>query len=114
MYADHLVQCAKPDRTRSHNHLSRIGAIQVDPFTVNIPLSSVSNSITVDTLAGNDLLTLDFSGCGFIPSGGILYNGGTQTGSPGDQLVIIGGSRQPRLLISPITMTAASRFQAEL
>ncbi len=89
------ISCSAPNlivHDPNNNLSAGIGAIQVDPFTVSIPLSSVSNSITVDTLGGNDLLTLDFSGCGFIPSGGILYNGGTQTGSPGDRLVIVGGS----------------------
>ena len=60
----------------------------------SVPLASITGNITVNTLGGNDTLTtLDLSGCDFIPAGGLTYNGGTQTSTPGDKLVITGGSQ---------------------
>src|SRR6185436_12093810 len=47
----------------------------------------------VNTLGGNDTLTLNLGGGDFIPAGGLSYAGGTQTSGPGDQLVITGGAQ---------------------
>jgi hypothetical protein len=70
------------------------GATQVDPNTVDIPLSSVTGQIQVNTGGGNDTLTLDFTGGSVIPAGGIAYNGGTQTSvPPGDTLALVGGNQ---------------------
>ena len=54
-------------------------------------LSSITGSITVNTLGGNDTLTLDLAGCNFT-AGGVIFNGGDPTTGPGDKLVILGGS----------------------
>ncbi len=50
------------------------------------------NTITVNGLAGNDSLTVDYTGGNPIPSGGLSYAGGTQTGTPGDSLSLLNGS----------------------
>ena len=62
-------------------------------LNVSVPLASVTGSITVNTLGGNDKLILDLSGCNFIPAGGVAFNGGAQTSTPGDTLVITGGNQ---------------------
>jgi hypothetical protein len=63
-------------------------AAQVD-VTVSIPISSISSNIQVNTLGGNDLLTVDSS---MVASGKpILYSGGDPTsGPPGDGLALSG------------------------
>jgi CSLREA domain-containing protein len=68
------------------------GATQIDIHTVEVSFVSIS-SIHVNTLGGNDTLTLDLSGGDIIPDGGLTFNGGDPTSSPGDKLSIIGGSQ---------------------
>ena len=48
------------------------------------------SSILVSTLAGNDSLTVDFSGGNPVPPGGISYDGGTDTA--GDGFTILGSA----------------------
>ena len=69
-----------------------VGATQVDIHTVEVSFASIS-SIHVNTLAGNDTLTLDLSGGDIIPDGGLTFNGGDPTSSPGDKLIVSGGSQ---------------------
>lgn len=77
-----------------NNRLSAgAGATQVDLHTVDVPISSITGSIQVNTLAGNDTLTLNFANGNFIPSGGVSYAGGDPTTGPGDKLIINGGSQ---------------------
>ncbi len=65
------------------------GAVGANTNTVTIPFGSVAGSqILVNTLAGNDSLTVDFSLGNFSKS--ISYDGGTQTTS--DSLTLTGGS----------------------
>ncbi|MBC7853148.1 MAG: hypothetical protein IAF94_06910, partial [Pirellulaceae bacterium] len=68
---------------------ARPGTTQVDAHTVIIPISSISSHIRVNTLAGNDLLTVDSS---MVSTGkSIIFSGGDPTsGPPGDALVISG------------------------
>ncbi|HEV8606351.1 MAG TPA: right-handed parallel beta-helix repeat-containing protein [Tepidisphaeraceae bacterium] len=47
-------------------------------------------TLTFNTLAGNDKLIVDFINGNPIPTGGISYDGGAQSGTPGDSLVLIG------------------------
>ncbi|MBK6589387.1 MAG: Ig-like domain repeat protein [Acidobacteria bacterium] len=54
-------------------------------------LSSITGNITVNTLGGNDSLTLDLAGCNFTANG-VTFNGGDPTSAPGDKLIILGGS----------------------
>ena len=68
------------------------GATQVNANTVDVPLASLT-SIQVNTLGGNDTLTLNLANGNFIPSGGLGYAGGSQTSTPGDKLVITGGNQ---------------------
>lgn len=70
-----------------------VGATQIDPNTVEVPLASISGNIQVNTLGANDTLTLALAGGDFIPAGGVTYAGGPQTSVPGDKLVITGGSQ---------------------
>jgi hypothetical protein len=76
----------------SHTLTAGAGASQVDANTVDVPLASIS-SIQVNTLAGNDVLTLDFTGGNFLPGSGLSYAGGAQTSTPGDRLAIVGGTQ---------------------
>ncbi len=52
--------------------------------------SSFSGILLINGGSGNDLLTADFTGGDPVPAGGILFEGGGQTGFPGDGLEIIG------------------------
>lgn len=71
-----------------------VGATQIDPNTVEVPFASISGgNIQVNTLGGNDLLTLNFAGGNILPTGGLSYAGGTQTSTPGDKLAITGGTQ---------------------
>jgi hypothetical protein len=66
-------------------------ATRVDMHTIWVPFDVVSgDSVIVDTLGGNDTLTIDFSLGDFAKA--IEYRGGEQTGSPGDVLVLTGGT----------------------
>ncbi|HMQ04014.1 MAG TPA: Ig-like domain repeat protein [Pyrinomonadaceae bacterium] len=58
-----------------------------------VPIADVTGSITINGLGGNDTLTVDLSGCNFIPAGGLFFNGGDPTTAPGDTLNIVGGSQ---------------------
>jgi CSLREA domain-containing protein len=70
-----------------------VGASQIDPNTVEVPLVSISGNIQINTLGANDTLTLALAGGDFIPAGGVNFDGGAQTSIPGDKLVITGGSQ---------------------
>ncbi|MFO0866899.1 MAG: autotransporter-associated beta strand repeat-containing protein [Gemmataceae bacterium] len=56
--------------------------------------TSITGAFTINGLAGNDTLTVDLSAGNPIPAAGIVFNGGSQSGTPGDRLVISGGSDQ--------------------
>ncbi len=58
------------------------------------PTFASLTSLTINGLGGNDSLQVDLSGGDPIPAGGLTYNGGTQSGSPGDVLSITGGTTQ--------------------
>ncbi|MFM9960443.1 MAG: beta-propeller fold lactonase family protein, partial [Planctomycetaceae bacterium] len=66
------------------------GATQVNANTVDVPLASITGNIQFDGLAGDDTLTVDFSGGNPIPAGGISFAGGSQTTT--DQLFLTGGT----------------------
>ena len=68
------------------------GRLSSIPNTCDVPQASVTGNIQVNTLGGNDSLTLNFASGNFVPSGGLVYNGGAQSGSPGDTLTVTGGS----------------------
>ncbi|GHC64426.1 HYR domain-containing protein [Ulvibacter litoralis] len=59
-----------------------------DGDEILVPIASVTGDIQVNTLAGDDVLTVDFSGGNFTDS--INYNGGTQT--IGDAMSLTGVS----------------------
>ena len=69
------------------------GTTQVDANTVSVPFANITGNITVNTLDGNDTLTLALAGGNIFPPGGIFYNGGAQTSTPGDKLIITGGNQ---------------------
>src|SRR5207253_1131004 len=57
------------------------------------PYGSLS-TLTINGLGGNDSLNVNLTGDqNVIPSGGLTYNGGTQTSTPGDSLTITGGDQ---------------------
>lgn len=65
------------------------GATGAPSRTVHIPVSAFTGNIIVDTLGGDDTLTVDFSDGNF--SNAIQFAGGTQGGT-GDALTLTGGS----------------------
>lgn len=69
------------------------GCMQVDINTVDCPVSGVTGTILVNTLGGNDTLSVSLTNGNFIPLGGVTYDGGTQNSTPGDKLVIAGGNQ---------------------
>jgi hypothetical protein len=77
----------------SHTLAAGAGAVQIDANTVDVPLASITGNIQLNTLGGDDDVTLSFTSGNFLPAGGLNYAGGTQTGSPGDRLAIVGGSQ---------------------
>src|SRR5581483_1774287 len=52
-------------------------------------------SVAVNGTSANDDLTVDLTGGDVVPkfAGGIMFNGGSQTGTPGDALHIVGGNQ---------------------
>ena len=68
------------------------GAVQVDPHTITVLLSSVTSGLVFNGTPGNDSYTIDFSTGNPIPTGGMTVNGGTQTGAPGDVMHVVGVS----------------------
>lgn len=55
------------------------GSTQVDANTVDTPLASILGKLLVNTLGGNDTVTLDFSTGNPIPPAGMAYDGGVGT-----------------------------------
>jgi hypothetical protein len=66
------------------------GATQIDAHTVDVPLGSITGGdILVDTLGGDDSLTVDLGGAALgLP---VAYHGGTN-GAAGDTLSLTGGA----------------------
>ncbi|QDU28581.1 Bifunctional hemolysin/adenylate cyclase precursor [Anatilimnocola aggregata] len=52
------------------------GVIAIDANTVKIPFASITGNVTLETLAGNDTVTIDFTGGNPLPAGGLTFNGG--------------------------------------
>ncbi len=69
------------------------GGTAINANTCEFPLASITSSIQVNTLGGNDSLTLALGGGNFFPPGGVSYVGGDPTTGPGDKLFITGGSQ---------------------
>ena len=61
--------------------------------TLTIPASAFTGNLALNTAGGNDTVTLDLTGGNFIHAGGVDFNGGNPTASPGDKLVITGGAQ---------------------
>lgn len=56
-----------------------------------VPLN-LFDGLTINTLYGNDTVTLDLSGGDVIPNGGVSFDGGGGTGSGvNDSLILLGG-----------------------
>ncbi len=68
-----------------------VGTTQVNANTVTVPLTSVTGSVTINTLDGDDAVTLDFSGGNVLTAGGLAFNGGANV-TTGDRLTLTGGS----------------------
>jgi CSLREA domain-containing protein len=67
------------------------GMTTVDAHTCEIDFTAITGNIQVNTLGGDDQLTVDLSGGDCIPDGGLTYDGGSQTTA--DKLSIVGGSQ---------------------
>lgn len=64
-------------------------AIFIDVHTIEVPLVSITGGLLIDTLAGNDSVTLDFAGGNVIPPNGVSYFGGVGIN---DSLTITAGN----------------------
>ncbi len=60
---------------------------QTPAYTINL---SALPSLTIKAGDGNDLLTVDFANGNPIPAGGLFYDGGANSGTPGDSLTVVG------------------------
>ncbi len=70
------------------NIVAKIGSTTV----LNAPVANLT-SLTIHGQTGDDTLTIDFAGGNPIPSGGLFFNGDTNTSVPnGDTLTVIGGN----------------------
>lgn len=49
-------------------------------------------TLTIDGTSGDDKLIVDYMEGVPVPSGGVVFNGGSQSGTPGDSLELSGGS----------------------
>ncbi len=67
------------------------GANADGTHTFRLPVTAFSGQILVDTLEGDDALTVDFSGGDPLAPGGLVYDGGAN-GPVGDRLEVIGTS----------------------
>ncbi len=52
----------------------------------------MTGKLTINASAGDDTLTVDYSGGNPVPAGGIVFNGGDPTTGPGDKLELINGT----------------------
>lgn len=75
----------------------------------SVPAGLVSD-IVVAGSAGNDTLIVDLTGGNPIPAGGIAYDGGGQTGAPGDSLVVAKGDGS----LSAVTYNASGPGQGSV
>jgi fibronectin-binding autotransporter adhesin len=66
------------------------GTTQVTAFVVHVPFASVTGEIQVNTLAGDDNLTVDFS-LGNFPRP-VVFSAGTESLGGGDAMTLVGGS----------------------
>ncbi|MFO1003985.1 MAG: GEVED domain-containing protein [Planctomycetaceae bacterium] len=64
------------------------GTTQVNATTVDVPIGDITGSIQVNTLAGNDTLTLDLTGGDLLVPNGLFFDGGADSNS----LSIVGGT----------------------
>ncbi|NLF73794.1 MAG: hypothetical protein GX575_32565, partial [Candidatus Anammoximicrobium sp.] len=85
-----------PDEIVIHDPNYRLGtsiagATGSGTNTLRVPISGIAG-ITVNTLAGNDTLTVNFSGGNPALGAGITFNGGDPTSGAGDKLVVTGGT----------------------
>ena len=68
----------------------------VGQYTVNggNPITfSATSPLVLNGTDGADTVTVDLTGGNPIPTGGITFNGGNPTASPGDKLQIVGGNQ---------------------
>jgi hypothetical protein len=88
---DDLVLSRNGANVRVHSNnllLAGAGTTQIDEHTIEADLASVT-SMSVRTRAGDDRLTVDFSGGNPLPAGGLAYDGG-DSGTAGDELRVVG------------------------
>jgi parallel beta-helix repeat protein len=78
--------------------LSAAGNIEIFQNVPNAPSGVPTYSLTpgsinklnINTLDGNDQLVVDFANGNPIPAGGLFYDGGSQSATPGDSLTVKG------------------------
>jgi fibronectin-binding autotransporter adhesin len=81
------------------NFLIKLNGSNVETYLAGLLIdsrlrTSITGAFTINGLAGNDTLTVDLSAGNPIPAAGIAFNGGGQSSTPGDRLVISGGANQ--------------------
>lgn len=83
-------EISDPNRTLGVSGTVTGATVSGDQHTVFVPFSSVAGNVRVNTLGGNDSLTVDMS-LGLL-SKAVTYDGGTQASTPGDSLTLTGGT----------------------
>lgn len=81
------------------------GGNQIDNFTIEIPVSSLTGGLTIDGGEGNDTLILDFSSGNPVPPGGLNFDGGD---GGDDALVVIGDGINDSVNYTPSTSTSGA------
>jgi hypothetical protein len=94
-------------RITDPNHLVEAGngATFVNTNTVDVPFASVTGNIQVDTLAGDDELTIDFITGNPLPTGGLVYTAGADSA---DKLILQNGATTS--IVHTITSGTAGSF----
>lgn len=83
------------------------GFTQVSPSIVSIPFASITGNLQINTLLGDDSLTIDLAGGNPLPPLGIAYNGGNPTTAAADKLFITGGA-PGTVIASPLTASSGN------
>lgn len=84
---DSLTITRSGDRVRVYDPNNTLGAgpgaIQIDEFTVEVLLASITGNIQVNSLGGNDTLGIDYASGNPLPTAGLIFDGGTGTDALG-------------------------------
>lgn len=87
--------------------VAQAGFTQVSPSTISIPFASITGNLQINTLLGDDSLTINLAGGNPLPPLGIAYNGGNPTTAAADKLFITGGA-VGAVIANPLTASSGN------